>query len=190
MREQAEVMTPAGELLSRPRAGGRAREFDRRRDRVRPVVDGLVRTFEKVYRDRGLAFEASAPPGLRFRGESQDLADLIGNLLDNAGKWARARVEVAAERDAAPTPRAALFSSRTSTTTVPGSTPRRARRRSSAAGGSTNRAPAPGLGLSIVVDLAANYGGSLRLEDSPLGGLRATLAAAGVLSGPGPLIPY
>ena len=35
--------------------------------------------------------------------------------------------------------------------------------------------PGSGLGLSIVVDLAAAYGGSLRLEESPLGGLRATL---------------
>ena len=35
--------------------------------------------------------------------------------------------------------------------------------------------PGSGLGLSIVVDLAAMYSGSLRLEDSPLGGVRATL---------------
>ena len=40
--------------------------------------------------------------------------------------------------------------------------------------------PGSGLGLSIVVDLAAIYGGSLQLEDSPLGGLRASLRLPGL----------
>ena len=39
--------------------------------------------------------------------------------------------------------------------------------------------PGSGLGLSIVVDIAANYGGALELGDSPLGGLRATLRLPG-----------
>ena len=46
-----------------------------------------MRTFEKVYRERALDFVVEVPDGLRFRGESQDLTDLIGNLLDNAGKY-------------------------------------------------------------------------------------------------------
>ena len=99
VREQAEVMTrQVSFYLDRARAAARANSPSAATE-VRPVIDGLVRTFEKLYRDRGLTFSVSAPDGLRFRGESQDLADLIGNLLDNAGKWARARVEVGAERD-------------------------------------------------------------------------------------------
>ena len=47
---------------------------------VKPVIEGLTRTFEKVYRDRALAFSIDAPDGLKFRGEAQDLTDLIGNL--------------------------------------------------------------------------------------------------------------
>jgi hypothetical protein len=59
---------------------------------VRPVIESLARTFEKVYRDRDLNFAIRVPEGLRFRGEAQDLTDLIGNLLDNAGKWATRKV--------------------------------------------------------------------------------------------------
>ena len=99
VREQAEVMRRQVTFyLDRARAAARAGS-PARRPRSNPVIEGLVRTFEKVYRDRALAFAVVAPDGLRFRGESQDLTDLIGNLLDNAGKWARARVEIGAERD-------------------------------------------------------------------------------------------
>ena len=59
---------------------------------VKPVVEGLVRTFEKLHAERGLTFAVELQEGLKFRGEAQDLTDLIGNLLDNAGKWARERV--------------------------------------------------------------------------------------------------
>ena len=59
-----------------------------------------MRTFEKVYRDRDIGFSVHAPEGLRFRGESQDLTDLVGNLLDNSGKWAKTKVDVSAFRDA------------------------------------------------------------------------------------------
>ena len=64
------------------------------------MVEGLVRTFEKLHDDRALTFDVDLQPGLRFRGEAQDLTDLIGNLLDNAGKWARERVAIRAARAA------------------------------------------------------------------------------------------
>ena len=45
-----------------------------------------------------LNFTVELQDGLKFRGESQDLTDLIGNLLDNAGKWARETVSIRASR--------------------------------------------------------------------------------------------
>ena len=79
--------------LDRARAAARSTVIGTVTD-IRPVIDGLVRTFGKIYRDRGIRFEAVLPDGLRFRGERQDLEDLVGNLVDNAGKWAEARVVV------------------------------------------------------------------------------------------------
>ena len=105
----------------------------------------------------------------------QDLTDLIGNLLDNAGKWARSRVRITAERDPMLIRRDASISPHASTTTARASTRRRAKQALQRGRRLDESRPGSGLGLSIVVDLAAIYGGSLRLEDSPLGGVRASL---------------
>ena len=66
---------------------------------VRPVVTALARTW-KNHRDRGIAIDLDAPENARFRGERQDLEEMIGNLVDNACKWAQSRVavEVVSER--------------------------------------------------------------------------------------------
>src|ERR1700743_3578000 len=69
---------------------------------VGPVVDALRRTMEKIHRDRGVVIEVTAGSKARFRGERQDLEEMVGNLVDNACKWAALRVviEVAVEQPA------------------------------------------------------------------------------------------
>ncbi len=64
------------------------------------MVTALARTMEKIHHDRGIAIEVHADEAARFRGERQDLEEMIGNLVDNACKWASSRVaiEVACER--------------------------------------------------------------------------------------------
>src|SRR5215475_2277428 len=61
---------------------------------VGPVVDALRRTMEKIHRDRGVAIEVAAGSKVTFRGERQDLEEMVGNLVDNACKWAVSRVFV------------------------------------------------------------------------------------------------
>ena len=175
VREQAEVMRRQVTFyLDRARAAARAGSVGSATD-VKPVIDGLVRTFEKVYRDRALTFAAAAPEGLRFRGEAQDLTDLIGNLLDNAGKWARARVEISAARESSLDELGRAYFATCIDDDGPGLDPQ-ARTAALRRGQKLDESrPGSGLGLSIIVDLAHIYGGSLLLEDSPLGGLRATL---------------
>jgi len=168
MRRQVSFYLDRARAAARARAAGAATE-------VRPVIEGLVRTFEKVYRDRALSFSIEAPDGLRFRGETQDLTDLIGNLLDNAGKWARQRVVIHAERDPDPDAAGRRFFVAAIDDDGPGLDPQ-ARAAALVRGQRLDESrPGSGLGLSIVVDLASIYGGSLRLEESPLGGLRASL---------------
>src|SRR5216684_6154711 len=67
---------------------------------VVPVVTALTRTMEKIHQGRGIAIDLDAPADVRFRGERQDLEEMVGNLVDNACKWAQMRVsvEVVAER--------------------------------------------------------------------------------------------
>ena len=61
---------------------------------VRPVVFALARTMERLHHDRGVAIDIDAAEGARFRGEQQDLEEMVGNLVDNACKWAQSRVAV------------------------------------------------------------------------------------------------
>jgi signal transduction histidine kinase len=146
---------------------------------VRPVVFALVRTMEKIHHARGISIELDAPEDARFRGEKQDLEEMIGNLVDNACKWAQSRValETFVERPD-------IYSERSIVRIVvdddgPGLSPqqreqvgRRGRRLDEAK-------PGTGLGLSIVVELANLYGGGLTLGTAPIGGLRAELVLPG-----------
>ncbi len=175
VREQAEIMRRQVTFyLDRARAAARARTFGLATE-VRPVVEGLVRTYEKLHDDRAVTFDVELQPGLKFRGEAQDLTDLIGNLLDNAGKWARERVSIRAARavggdhDPAPFLIAEIDDDGPG---LDGSARAAAIERGKRLDESR---PGSGLGLSIVVDLASIYGGSLELDESPLGGLRAIL---------------
>lgn len=142
---------------------------------VAPVTAGLVRTFEKIYRDRGITFSAQVPDNIRFRGERQDLEEMIGNLVDNAGKWARHNVTISITPGVTTNQRGKTFFRVVIDDDGIGLVPelreaamRRGRRLD-------ETRPGSGLGLSIVVDLAALYGGALRLDASPAGGLRAEL---------------
>src|SRR5207245_2365292 len=61
---------------------------------VRPVVSALARTMEKIHHHRGVVIDIDAIEDARFRGEQQDLEEMVGNLVDNACKWAQSRVAV------------------------------------------------------------------------------------------------
>lgn len=140
---------------------------------VLPVVNALARTMEKTHRDKMLAIDIDAPEHARFRGEQQDLEEMVGNLLDNACKWAQSRVsvEVVCER---PEPARQIVRIIVDDD-GPGLTP--AQREQVAHRGQRldETKPGSGLGLSIVVELAALYGGALSLGTAAIGGLRADL---------------
>lgn len=135
---------------------------------VRASVDGLSRTLLRLHADRGLMIHVDVSVEHAFRGQREDLDEMLGNLLDNACKWARSRVTVASAQDdtglvitvdddgpgLAPSMREAVL--------------QRGVRADEAAPGS-------GFGLAIVRDLAEVYGGSIALSSSPDGGVRARL---------------
>jgi signal transduction histidine kinase len=175
VREQAEIMRrQVAFYLDRARAAARARTIGPATE-VRPVVEGLVRTFETLHAERGLAFDVDLQEGLKFRGEAQDLTDLIGNLLDNASKWGRERVSIRASRVSGAAEHARPFLFAEIDDDGPG-LDRNARAAALERGQRLDESrPGSGLGLSIVADLASVYGGSLQLDESPLGGLRAIL---------------
>ena len=147
---------------------------------VAPAIEALRRTMEKIHRDRGVVIAVEADPQAKFRGERQDLEEMAGNLVDNACKWAASRVfiEVTVERPVEPGAGPILRiivddDGRGLSAVERAQVARRGQRLDESKPGS-------GLGLSIVVDLAALYGGSLSLGNAPIGGLRAELVLPGV----------
>jgi len=65
-----------------------------RRLRLDKEVPALVNVLQKVDQDKTLIITARIPPQAIFLGDREDLLELLGNLLDNACKWARQRVLV------------------------------------------------------------------------------------------------
>jgi len=134
------------------------------------VLQALKRTVDRLYEERGLDVEVASIPGLKFQGEKQDFEEMVGNLLDNACKWARSRVRA----EARPGKGAARF-----TVIVdddgPGLTEAELAKGVRRGQRLDETKPGSGLGLSIVADLAHLYKGRFELEPSPEGGLRARL---------------
>lgn len=138
-----------------------------------PVIGALARAMEKVHRDRGITISTLSDE-VRFRGEQQDLEEMVGNLLDNACKWAKSNVSVAtkAERQKGAQDPFLRVVVEDDGPGLPVKQREAALRRGKRL---DETKPGSGLGLAIVADLARLYGGSLSLNTSPMGGLRAEL---------------
>lgn len=140
-------------------------------------VEDLIQALERPSRDRGLEIAREVTPRALFLGDEADLYEMVGNLLDNAVKWAttrvmvsvamaegRLRIEIADDGPGIPeAERAAILE--------------RGKRLDEAM-------PGHGLGLAILADLVDGYGGELRLAECGMGGLSAVLLLPGVLEQP------
>ena len=131
-------------------------------------VDGLLRALRRLHADRALAFEVQVAADHVVRAQRADLDEMLGNLLDNACKWAAGRVAIASsvEGDAVVVH---------VDDDGPGLDPSMRSKVLQRGVRADEAAPGSGLGLAIVRDLVDLYGGSIALTDSPLHGLRATL---------------
>jgi signal transduction histidine kinase len=138
------------------------------RSSVAESANALARTLLRLHADRGLSIDVNVPPEHAVRAQREDLDEMLGNLLDNACKWAKSRVSITSSIDGSnilitidddgggldPDMRDAVL--------------KRGVRADEAAPGS-------GFGLAIVRDLADLYGGSIALDRSDAGGVRAVL---------------
>jgi signal transduction histidine kinase len=131
-------------------------------------VEGLRRALLRLHAERGIGIDVNVAPDHSVRAEREDVDEMLGNLLDNACKWAKSRVSVTSS----------VTGDRVRITVDDdggGLDP--SKRESVLQRGvrADEAAPGSGFGLAIVRDLVELYGGSITLETSPLGGLRARL---------------
>lgn len=148
------------------------------RTALEPVVGGLVRVMNKVHAGRGVDITVALPDApLFFAGEAQDLQEMLGNLLDNACKWAQSTVRLQAQVLAGQPPQMVV------SVEDDGPGIGAAQRAQAVERGVRldETVPGTGLGLAIVQDLAALYGGRLELEPADLGGLRVVLVLPAAL---------
>lgn len=176
--EQAEIMRQqVTHHLDRARVAARAGVVGHATN-LKPVIDSMRSTLAKIYSDHQLDLTADCPSNLHFEGEKQDLQEMIGNLMDNACKWARRRVAVSA----APLESDGRFLCICVDDDGPGLSPDARKKAIKRGRRLDENKPGSGLGLSIVADLANLYAGDFKLEESPKGGLRAVLILPAVQS--------
>jgi signal transduction histidine kinase len=146
---------------------------------VRGVVMALARTMAKIHHNRDIVIDVDAPEGVRFRGEQQDLEEMVGNLVDNAFKWAQSRVavEVFSQQSGPRDERRVVHI--IVDDDGPGLSPQQREQVARRGRRLDESKPGSGLGLSIVVELTSLYGGALSLGTASIGGLRAELTLPG-----------
>jgi signal transduction histidine kinase len=175
VREQADIMRDqVARHLERARLATRLTAVGAVTD-VASVVTALARTMEKIHHDRAIAVEVKCDEQARFRGERPDLEEMIGNLVDNACKWASSRVAIDVVRESPGAPGAGQVIHIIVDDDGRGLSPSEREQVAKRGRRLDETKPGSGLGLSIVVELASLYGGELKLGTAPLGGLRAEL---------------
>ncbi|MBZ0260799.1 MAG: sensor histidine kinase [Hyphomicrobiales bacterium] len=173
--EQIQIMRDHVSLyLDRARRAARAQTLGAATD-VEPVLAALGRTIMRINKDRGVTIEVAVTPGLKFRGEVQDLEEMAGNLIDNAAKWSRQAVKISAAPVIDPIDGTQNWLMITVDDDGPGIAASKRAEAVKRGKRLDETKPGSGLGLSIVTETAGMYSGNLVLGDAPLGGLRVQL---------------
>lgn len=173
VQEQLGVMRDQINLyLDRARRAARAQAIGASTE-VEPVLQSLARTLQRINSQRNLSIKVEAPSNLRFRGERQDLEEMVGNLMDNGCKWAKSSILVKAMPTTSDEGRTWLLI--IVEDDGPGIPPEK--RASALKRGERldESKPGSGLGMSIIAETASMYSGLLWLDQSGQGGLQANL---------------
>lgn len=172
---QAETMTRQVERhLSRARAAARAQSTGVRTE-IAKTIDDMARTMVRIYSQKDLDIAQNVDPDIWFRGEKADLDEIVGNLVDNACKWAKSEVVIVVKPA-----NEAGFVDIIVCDDGPGVAPQDYAKALQRGERLDEATPGTGFGLSIVDDLARAYKGGLTLGGANLGGLevRLTLPSA------------
>lgn len=158
--------------LGRASAGAGSGRVQGTRVPVREAVDGITKSLSRIFADRSLVFDIRVSDDAVFRGQREDLEEMLGNLMENACKWAARHIRVTSGTSSGDLVLSVEDDG-------PGLDPEKAEAASRRGERLDEMAPGWGLGLSIVSDIADDNGGTTAFTRSDLGGLKATLAFPG-----------
>ena len=165
LRSQVATMS---RLIDRYLARAGSGSGEMRRISVQERITALLVLMRRLHQAHALVWHMDVPAALMWRGEPTDFEEMLGNLLDNAGKWARSEVRVRARAEAG------MLSIRIEDD-GPGLSREQIEQRLRRGQRFDESVEGSGLGLAISADIAETYGGALGLESSELGGLRVEL---------------
>lgn len=171
LSQTADIASSVDHHLSRARAFGTTNVLGSRA-KVRAVAEDLEFALKRIYKDRGLEFDLSGLSACTVRCEVQDLEEMLGNLMDNACKWAKSRVIVHCRLDGG---RCHLLVEDDGPG-IPEDEISRVLQRGQRLDESRE---GHGLGLGIIQDIVEMYSGKLTLGRSGYGGLSAELNLPG-----------
>ena len=168
IRQQTDRMAASMDrYLSQARIAGTAGVLGARAD-VGKIIKDLVFSMKQLYRERHIELNCFIPADCWFRGEAEDLEEMLGNLIDNACKWASSKVDITAQCTDERLTLVVEDDGNGVPETLRDEIIQRGRRLD-------EDVPGSGLGLDIVRDIAELYRGSLELKQSSAGGVRASL---------------
>ena len=176
MRDQVSL------YLDRARRAARAQTIGSSTN-VRETLDALARTLTRIHMHKGIAISIDCRPDIKFRGERQDLEEMVGNLVDNAGKWARKNVRIDVSPPAVDPADGRSWLEIRVGDDGPGLPADKLKDALKRGHRLDETKPGSGLGLSIVSETAAMYHGRITLGQSDVGGLLARLRLPAVQDG-------
>jgi len=131
--------------------------------KIKSIIDRMLESLKKVYRDKAITLNMVADENLTFKGDEGDLMELLGNLLDNAYKWADKRIDIIAESEETKLSIRVFDDG-------PGIKPEQAQKLLERGVRADQNIAGHGIGLSIVHNIVDAYEGELFIKKSPLGG--------------------
>lgn len=131
--------------------------------KIKSIINRMLESLKKVYRDKAIKLNMTADDNLTFKGDEGDLMELLGNLLDNAYKWADKRIDIIAESEAGKLSIRVLDDG-------PGIKPEQAQKLLERGVRADQNIAGHGIGLSIVHNIVDAYQGELFIKKSPHGG--------------------
>jgi signal transduction histidine kinase len=134
---------------------------------VKPVAEQIVGVLQRVYADKAINVEMDIATGSVVPMAREDVEEVLGNLMENAWKWARSRIRISANAQGI-----------VIEDDGPGLSPEQAVAVSRRGARLDEAMPGWGLGLAIVADIVALNGASLVMERSEWGGLKAIVSFA------------
>ena len=140
---------------------------------IKERVEKIARAIARLNRDKGLEVIVDCVDDLRFDGEKEDFDEMLGNIVDNAGKWAKAQVTLSAHK-ADSGGRRTYMEIRVEDD-GPGVPQEELETLFERGKRLDEHVPGTGLGLAIVRDIVELYGGNAHLEQATLGGLAVIL---------------